>query len=163
MLTESWYSGNTGIKPLDDCIKLTLRDGYVHHIPRLMVISNLMNLCEVHPKSIYKWFMEMYIDSSDWVMVPNVYGMATYSDGGLMSTKPYTCASSYILRMSDYQKGEWCDIVDGLYWRFLSKNRSFYDKNPRLALHTRSLDRMSEERKTTIFKKAELFIKENCC
>ena len=163
LLTESWYNGNTGIKPLDDCIKLTLRDGYIHHIPRLMVISNLMNLCEVHPKSIYKWFMEMYIDSSDWVMVPNVYGMATYSDGGLMSTKPYTCASSYILRMSNYQKGEWCEIVDGLYWRFLSKNRSFYDKNPRLALHTRSLDRMSEERKNTIFKKAELFIKENCC
>ena len=117
-----------------------------------MILSNLMNLCEVHPKSIYQWFMEMYIDSSEWVMVPNVYGMATYSDGGLMSTKPYTCASSYILRMSNYRKGDWCDIVDGLYWRFLSKNRSFYDKNARLALHTRSLDRMSIERKETIFK-----------
>ena len=160
-LSKSWYEGTTGIEPLDDCIKTTLSDGYIHHIPRLMILSNLMNLCEVHPKSIYQWFMEMYIDSSEWVMVPNVYGMATYSDGGLMSTKPYTCASSYILRMSNYRKGDWCDIVDGLYWRFLAKNRSFYDKNARLALHTRSLDRMSIERKETIFKKAELFITEN--
>ena len=160
-LSKSWYEGTTGIEPLDDCIKTTLSDGYIHHIPRLMILSNLMNLCEVHPKSIYQWFMEMYIDSSEWVMVPNVYGMATYSDGGLMSTKPYTCASSYILRMSNYRKGDWCDIVDGLYWRFLSKNRSFYDKNARLALHTRSLDRMSIERKEAIFKKAELFITEN--
>ena len=160
-LSKSWYDGSTGIEPLDDCIKTTLSDGYIHHIPRLMILSNLMNLCEVHPKSIYQWFMEMYIDSSEWVMVPNVYGMATYSDGGIMSTKPYTCASSYILRMSNYKKGDWCDIVDGLYWRFLSKNRSFYDKNARLALHTRSLDRMSNDRKETIFNKAELFIKEN--
>ena len=160
-LSKSWYEGTTGIEPLDDCIKTTLSDGYIHHIPRLMILSNLMNLCEVHPKSIYQWFMEMYIDSSEWVMVPNVYGMATYSDGGIMSTKPYTCASSYILRMSNYRKGDWCDIVDGLYWRFLSKNRSFYDKNARLALHTRSLDRMSIERKEAIFKKAELFITEN--
>ena len=41
-----------------------------------MVISNIMNLAGIAPKEIYKWFMEMYIDSSDWVMVPNVFGMA---------------------------------------------------------------------------------------
>ena len=64
--------------------------------------------------------------------------------------------------MSNYKKGEWCDVVDGLYWRFLSKNRSFYEKNPRLALHVRALDRMSNERKNTIFEKAELFISDNC-
>ncbi len=161
-LTNSWYNGSTGITPLDDCIQMTISDGYIHHIPRLMIISNIMNLCEVNPITIYQWFMEMYIDSSDWVMVPNVFGMATYSDGGLMSTKPYTCASSYILRMSNYKKGEWCDVVDGLYWRFLKKNRSFYEKNPRLALHVRALDKMSNERKNTIFEKAELFISDNC-
>src|SRR6056300_1510713 len=69
-LASSWYDGTTGIVPLDDCIKTTLEDGYIHHIPRLMVISNIMNLCGVNPKEIYKWFMEMYIDSSEWVMVP---------------------------------------------------------------------------------------------
>jgi deoxyribodipyrimidine photolyase-related protein len=158
-LTGSWYDGSTGIVPLDDCIQSTLQDGYAHHIPRLMVISNLMNLCEIDPKQIYKWFMEMYIDSSEWVMVPNVFGMATYADGGIMSTKPYTCGSNYMLKMSNYKKGDWCDVVDGLYWRFTEKNRSFYEANARLALQIRALDRMKEERKSLIFEKAEEFIK----
>jgi deoxyribodipyrimidine photolyase-related protein len=160
-LTSSWYDGTTGISPLDDCIRTALDDGYSHHIPRLMVISNLMNLCEIDPKNIYTWFMEMYVDSSDWVMTPNVFGMATYADGGLMSTKPYTCGSNYILKMSNYKKGDWCDVVDGLYWRFMEKNRKFYESNPRLSVLVRSLDRMDIDRKTLIFEKAEQFIKEN--
>ena len=138
-----------------------MKDGYHHHIPRLMIISNLMNMCEVDPKVIYEWFMEMYIDSSDWVMVPNVYGMATYADGGLMSTKPYTCGSNYILKMSNYSRGDWCDVVDGLYWRFTEKHRSFYEKNARLNFLTRTLDRLDPDRKKFIFEKAELFIKEH--
>tara|TARA_B100001079_G_scaffold85775_1_gene73787 strand:+ start:2314 stop:3801 length:1488 start_codon:yes stop_codon:yes gene_type:complete len=160
-LTDSWYEGNTGIVPLDDCIKTTLKDGYHHHIPRLMVISNIMNMCEIDPDEIYKWFMEMFIDSSDWVMIPNVYGMATYSDGGLMSTKPYTCGSNYFLKMSNYKKGDWCDIVDGLYWRFTEKHRAFYEKNARMGFLTRTLDRMDKDRKTLIFKSANDFIKNN--
>ena len=157
-LSSSWYNASTGIFPLDDSINKAIKHGYNHHIPRLMVISNIMNLCEINPKEIYKWFMEMYIDSSDWVMVPNVFGMATYADGGLMSTKPYTCGSNYILKMSNYKKGEWCDIVDGLYWRFTKKNLDFYKSNSRLSFLHRTLDRMSNERKSYIFKKAEEFI-----
>ena len=160
-LTSSWYDGSTGIEPLDDCIKTTLKDGYNHHIPRLMIISNIMNMCGVHPKEIYKWFMEMYIDSSEWVMVPNVFGMATYSDGGLMSTKPYTCGSNYVLKMSNYKKGDWCDKLDGIYWSFTEKNRKFYEGNPRLSLLTRSLDKLDPERKKRIFKAAKEFINEN--
>ena len=160
-LGSSWYEGKTGILPLDDCIKSAINDGYSHHIPRLMVISNLMNMCEVDPEEIYKWFMEMYIDSSDWVMIPNVYGMATYSDGGLMSTKPYTCGSNYILKMSNYPKGEWCEVMDGLYWRFIAKHRSFYEKNARMGFITKTLDRMTNERKELIFTKAKNFIEEN--
>jgi deoxyribodipyrimidine photolyase-related protein len=123
-----------------------------------MVISNIMNLCEIDPKEIYRWFMEMYIDSSEWVMVPNVFGMATYSDGGLMSTKPYTCGSNYLLKMSNYKRGDWCDTVDGLYWRFIEKNRKFYDSNPRLSMQARLLDKMNVERKQRIIIKAEDFI-----
>jgi deoxyribodipyrimidine photolyase-related protein len=160
-LTQSWYDGTTGIDPLDDCIKTTLKDGYIHHIPRLMVISNIMNLCGIDPREIYKWFMEMYIDSSDWVMVPNVFGMATYADGGMMSTKPYTCGSNYILKMSNYKRGDWCDTLDGLYWKFTEKNRKFYENNPRLALLVRSLDRLEPSRKKHIFTEAENFIKQN--
>ena len=160
-LTDSWYEGTTGIIPLDDCIKTTLKDGYHHHIPRLMIISNLMNMCEIDPNDIYKWFMEMYVDSSDWVMVPNVFGMATYADGGLMSTKPYTCGSNYMLKMSNYPKGEWCDVVDGLYWRFTEKHRAFYEKNARMNFLTRTLDRLNPERKKMIFSKAADFIETN--
>ena len=160
-LTDSWYEGSTGIVPLDDCINTIQRDGYHHHIPRLMVISNLMNMCEVDPNEIYRWFMEMFIDSSDWVMIPNVYGMATYADGGLMSTKPYTCGSNYFLKMSNYKRGDWCDAVDGLYWRFTEKHRDFYEKNARMSFLTRTLDRMDADRKKTIFKSANEFIKQN--
>ena len=157
-IRESWYMGSTGIEPLDDSIKLALKDGYNHHIPRLMVISNIMNLCEIKPTTIYRWFMEMYIDSSDWVMVPNVYGMATFADGGLMSTKPYTCSSNYILKMSNYKRGDWCDVLDGLYWRFVDKNRDFYRSNQRLSFQATMLDKMNVDRKTKIFKRAEGFL-----
>tara|TARA_Y100001933_G_C18512017_1_gene361115 strand:+ start:37 stop:423 length:387 start_codon:yes stop_codon:yes gene_type:complete len=123
-----------------------------------MVISNIMNLCEIKPAAIYRWFMEMYIDSSDWVMVPNVFGMATFSDGGLMSTKPYTCGSNYILKMSNYKRGVWCDVLDGLYWRFVNKNRDFYRSNQRLSFQTRMLDKMDADRKRKIFDLAEDFL-----
>ncbi len=103
----------------------------------------------------------MYIDSSEWVMVPNIFGMATYADGGLMSTKPYTCGSNYILKMSNYKKGEWCEVMDGLYWRFTQNNRKFYESNPRLSMVIRNLDRMDVEKKERIFNKADEFINKN--
>ena len=117
-----------------------------------------MNLCKVDPDDIYKWFMEMFIDSSDWVMTPNVYGMGTYADGGIFSTKPYLCGSNYILKMSDYKKGEWCEILDGLYWMFINDNKKFFSKNPRMNIMLKSLSKMEPERKKLIFKKAEEFI-----
>ena len=120
-----------------------------------------MLLCEFDPDEVYKWFMELFIDSYDWVMVPNVYGMGSYADGGIFSTKPYICGSSYMLKMSNYKKDEWCDTVDGLYWRFVEKNINFFKANPRLAVMTRSLEKMNKERKKDILKKAEIFIKEN--
>jgi deoxyribodipyrimidine photolyase-related protein len=94
-------------------------------------------------------------------MVPNVYGMGTYADGGIFSTKPYICGSSYMLRMSNYKKGEWCDEVDGLYWRFIENNRGFFAKNPRLGLMLKSLDRMNEDRKIKIYNAADAFIDRN--
>ena len=160
-LNSNWYKGTTGIPPLDDAINESSEFAYSHHINRLMIIANLMNLTGINPNDMYRWFMEMYIDSYDWVMVPNVYGMGSYADGGIFSTKPYICGSSYMLKMSNYKKDEWCDTVDGLYWRFVDKNIDFFKSNPRLAVMTRSLEKMNKERKKTIFKKAEKFIEEN--
>ena len=160
-LNSNWYEGTTGIPPLDDAINESSKFAYSHHINRLMIIANLMNLTGINPNEMYRWFMEMYIDAYDWVMVPNVYGMGSYADGGIFSTKPYICGSSYMLKMSNYKKDEWCDTVDGLYWRFVDKNIDFFKSNPRLAVMTRSLEKMDKERKKTIFKKAEKFIEEN--
>lgn len=158
-LRQSWYDADTGIPPLDDAIGFCNEFGYTHHINRLMVIANIMTLCEIHPQQVYHWFMEMNVDSSEWVMVPNVFGMGTFADGGLFATKPYICGSNYILKMSDYKKGDWCHIVDGLYWRFVSKHMVKIKNNPRLSFMQKTLDNMDSERKAMIFARAEEFIK----
>ena len=157
-LTKDWYQGTTGIVPLDHAIKNALRYGWVHHIERLMVLSSLMNLCEIKPQIVNKWFMEMFVDSSEWVMTPNVYGMGLFSDGGIFATKPYICGSSYYLKMMDFKKGEWCETVDGLYWRFINKNRTFFSSNPRLNMMVNVYDKINNERKKNILAKAEEFI-----
>ena len=160
-LCDSWYTGETGIDPLDYSIKSTIKYAYSHHIERLMIQVNLMNLCEIEPKSAYKWFMELYIDSSDWVMTPNVYSMGLFADGGIMATKPYICGSNYILKMMDFKKGEWCDIFDGLYWRFIDKNRKFFKTNPRLNMMVSLFDKMKKERKEIILTRANQFLRDN--
>jgi deoxyribodipyrimidine photolyase-related protein len=161
-LSSSWYDGTTGIPPLDHCIKKSVRFGYAHHIERLMVLGNFMLLCEVKPTEAHRWFMEMFVDSSDWVMGPNVYGMALFSDGGIFSTKPYFCGSNYLLKMGDFQKGPWCDIADGLFWGFIKKHESFFTKNPRLGMMVRTLKKMDPSRLEALLKAAEGFKNKHC-
>ena len=156
-LTDAWYEGSTGIPPLDHAIRRAMRWGYLHHIERLMVIGNLMNLSRIHPDEGYRWFMELFVDSADWVMVPNVYGMAFFADGSF-TTKPYVAGSNYLRKMSDYPKGPWCDTVDGLYWRFVDRHRDLFAKNPRLSMMLGALERMDEKRRRAIFSAAERFI-----
>ncbi len=141
-LPASFYTGSTGITPFDQSVKRTLKYAYCHHIERLMVLGNFMLLCDVEPDAVYRWFMELFIDAYDWVMVPNVYGMSQHADGGLMTTKPYISGSSYILKMSDYAKGEWCEVWDALYWRFIDRERDFFSANPRMRVMVGQLDRM---------------------
>ncbi len=160
-MKKSWYEGTTGLPPLDYAIKNALNHGWSHHIERLMILSNIMNLCEIKPVIVYKWFMEMFVDSSDWVMVPNVYGMGLFSDGGIFATKPYICGSSYFMKMMDFKRGDWCNIMDGLYWRFIDRNRKFFLKNPRLSMMVRIFDKMKSDRKKLILSAADKFIKQN--
>ena len=87
--------------------------------------------------------------------------MGLFADGGIMATKPYICGSNYILKMMDFQKGEWCEIMDGLYWRFINKNRKFFKTNPRLNMMVSLYDKMNQQRKKQITKKADKFILEN--
>lgn len=156
-LAPCWYDGTTGVPPLDDAIRKTWRLGWCHHIERLMVLANLMNLSGIHPGEAYRWFLEMFVDSAEWVMVPNVFGMGMFADGGIFATKPYVCGSNYLLKMSDYGRGDWCDVVDGLYWGFVDRHRGFFSSNPRLAMMVRSYDRLGAERKERIAKAAQTF------
>ena len=159
-IPKSFYDGTTGIEPVDDTIKKINESGYANHIERLMIIGNFMLLCEFDPDEVYKWFMELFIDSYDWVMVPNVYGMSQFADGGLMSTKPYISGSSYVLKMSNYKKGDWCPIWDSLFWNFIDKKRDFFTTNPRMRMLVSSFDRMNIEKKELLIKTANDFIED---
>lgn len=153
-----FYNGTTGIEPLDMVIKKVLKTGYCHHIERLMILGNFMLLCEFHPDEVYQWFMELFVDAYDWVMVPNVYGMSQFADGGIMATKPYISGSNYILKMSDIKKGSWQDVWDGLFWRFMHKHRDFFLQNPRLGMLVRTFDKMDDQKRKSHLDTAATFL-----
>lgn len=158
-MPQSFYDGSTGIPPVDRVIHQLLRDGWCHHIERLMVLGNFMLLCRIHPDDVYRWFMEMFVDSYDWVMVPNVYGMSQFADGGISTTKPYISGSNYIKKMSDEPTGKWCDVWDGLYWSFIGDHEDFFLKNPRLAMMVRTWQKMDPHKKEAHWQAATGFIK----
>jgi deoxyribodipyrimidine photolyase-related protein len=141
-MPSAFYDGSTGIEPIDTVIRRVLKFGYCHHIERLMILGNFMLLCEIAPGAIYQWFMELFIDAYDWVMVPNVYGMSQFADGGLITTKPYISGSAYVLKMSNFKRGDWCPIWDALYWRFIDKHRDFFASNPRMSVMVAQCNRM---------------------
>ena len=157
-LSPRFYNATTGIPPVDDVIRRSLQTGYCHHIERLMVLGGFMFLCELDPDHIYRWFMEMYVDSYDWVMVPNVYAMSQNADGGLITTKPYFSGSAYIRKMGNYPKGPWTQVWDGLYWRWILKHHDALAKNPRWAMMCATARRMSAEKKAEHLHHAETFL-----
>lgn len=157
-IPQSFYNGSTGIDPVDSTIKRILKTGYCNHIERLMILGNFMLLCEFDPNEVYRWFMELFIDSYDWVMVPNVYGMSQFSDGGLMASKPYISSSNYIIKMSNYGKGDWQSKWDGLFWRFMNIHRDFFLSNPRLGMLIRIFDKMPSNKKQKHIEEAEAFL-----
>lgn len=145
-IPASFWTGDTGIEPIDQTIRKVLQTGYCHHIERLMVLGNFMLLCEFDPNEVYRWFMELFIDAYDWVMVPNVYGMSQFADAGLFATKPYISGSNYLMKMSDYAKGDWQAVWDALFWRFMYMHRSFFTQNPRLGMLITMFDKMPIEK-----------------
>jgi len=149
-MPPGFYTGQTGVEPVDHVIRKVLLGGFCHHIERLMVLGNFMLLCRIHPDEVYRWFMEMFVDSYDWVMVPNVYGMSQFADGGGFTTKPYISGSNYIRKMSDFKQGSWCEIWDALFWTFIGDHEKFFSKNPRLALMTASWHRMELSKKSAL-------------
>lgn len=153
-----FYDGTTGIAPVDDTIRRILDTGYCHHIERLMVLGGFMFLCEIDPDEIYRWFMEMFVDSYDWVMVPNVYAMSQNADGGLITTKPYFSGSAYVRKMSHYKPGPWCEVWDGLYWRWILQHADQLGKNPRWAMMCSSARKMDPKKRDQHLQNAAAFL-----
>lgn len=157
-LTQDWYQGTTGIPPIDDVIKKVLARGYATPVERLMVLGNAMLLSEIDPQDVCNWFMEMMVDSYDWVLVPNVFAISQFADGGSVVTTPKCTNSDYILQMSYYQKDDWSDVWDGLYWNFIEKHRSMFTHNTHMKTVLTELDHMNEDRKRIIGYRAADFL-----
>jgi len=130
-LSKHWFDATTDIYPIDFLINKVRRLAYTHHIERLMYLGNFALLTQLDPKEIYKWFMICYIDSYEWVMVPNVMGMSQYSTESItMMTRPYYSSSNYIKNMSNFKLNSydkidnyyWNEIFDALYYNFINDN-----------------------------------------
>jgi deoxyribodipyrimidine photolyase-related protein len=158
-LPTSFWTGTTTLLPIDHTIATSLRTGYAHHIERLMVMGNGLLLLGIHPDEIYRWFMGMYVDAYDWVMVPNVYGMSQFADGGSFATKPYISGANYLRKMSNYPSGDWEEIWTALYWKFIAKNKEVFLRNHRLSMMPRLLEKMSNEKREHYFMVADHFLK----
>jgi deoxyribodipyrimidine photolyase-related protein len=141
-----------------NCVKSVVQDvqnyGWTHHIPRLMVLSNLALLTGSSPQEFLNWMREVFIDAADWVMVPNVIGMATHADHGVLMTKPYAAGGAYISRMSEFCKpckydpkkrtGDDACPFTTLYWDFLDRNLEHFKNNHRMFQQINGLKRLSD-------------------
>ena len=169
-IPKSFYDGTTGIYPIDQTIKKTLETGYCHHIERLMVLGNFMLLCEFDPDEVYRWFMELFIDSYDWVMVPNVYGMSQFADGGVVASKPYVSSAAYIHKMSHYCKTCYYDKsvktgpkacpFNSLYWNFYDRHQDKLGKNPRIGMMYRIWEKMDSGKRVDLLEQAKIYLED---
>jgi deoxyribodipyrimidine photolyase-related protein len=170
---KSWYTGETGIEPIDDLIKKVLKYGYLHHIERLMYIGNFMLLCEFDPMEVNRWFMSLCaLDSYHVFMDTNVNGMSQYASANLFTTRPYFSASNYISKMSDYKKVvnkykkivingqnyEWYEIWDALYYNFVNNHKKEFSKNYSLANTVSQWNKKSNSEKSKLLEIAKKFL-----
>jgi deoxyribodipyrimidine photolyase-related protein len=159
-LKDNWYKATTGIKPVDDAIMMAINDGYIHHILRLMVVGNFMNLVGIHPDEVYKWFMEFSMDSYDWVMIGNVYSMTLWADGGLTMRKPYISGDGYIMKMGNYtskRNEDWNSIWNNVFHDFIDRNQEPLSKTYYNGI-VKAWIRKSEKEKKEELTKAREFI-----
>ncbi|MCY1674159.1 cryptochrome/photolyase family protein [Pseudarthrobacter sp. SL88] len=160
-LGAGWWDATTGLAPVDMVISRVLATGYSHHIERLMILGNAMSLLRIRPNDVYEWFMAMYVDAYDWVMVPNVYAMSQFASGAGITTKPYISGSNYLRKMSDLPPGEWIPDWDALYWTFIDDHRPVIERNPRSRMAVSLLDSMDPDTRNGHRRRAEALLNAN--
>jgi deoxyribodipyrimidine photolyase-related protein len=157
-LAEGWWTAQTGLDPVDRVIERVLERGYAHHIERLMVLGNAMCLLRADPDAVYEWFMEMFVDAYDWVMVPNVYAMSQFASGEIITTKPYVSGSNYLRKMTDFGPGEWREDWDALYWTFVRDHLDVFTRNPRSSMIARLYEGMDPGKKAAHSRRAAAWL-----
>ena len=167
-LPEFYWTGDTSMNCLKQCVGDTMQHAYAHHIQRLMVLGNFALLAGITPAEVEEWFLAVYADAFEWVELPNVHGMALFADGGIMASKPYAASGAYIDRMSDYcghcafspkeKLGPKACPFNYLYWDFLARNRPVLEGNQRLAMPYRTLAAMPFEKRHQIAAEAKAFL-----
>ncbi len=155
LISENWWN-KINIEPIDFLIEKIKKHAYVHHIERLMYLSNWMLMNNIHPKEVYRIFMEWTIDSYEWVMIPNVFGMGQFATN-IMMTRPYFCSSNYILKMSNFKKGEWCEIWDAVYYSFINKHEKLLASNYATAMQVKHWKNKSSTEKKELLNKAKKY------
>ncbi len=149
-----WYwTGETRMNCMRQCITQTLDNGYSHHIQRLMVTGMFGVTAQISPQAICDWYLAVYVDAVEWVELPNTAGMALFANGGRFTSKPYIASGAYIKRMSNYctgcaykseeRAGEQACPMTTLYWHHLDRHEATFAANPRTALMVKNLQRLS--------------------
>jgi deoxyribodipyrimidine photolyase-related protein len=167
-LPKFYWTSDTSMNCLKQCIKTTKENAYAHHIQRLMVLGNFALLASIDPKEVNEWFLVVYADAYEWVELPNVSGMILFADGGLLASKPYAAGGSYINKMSNYCKNCHYDVnqkhgvkacpFNYLYWNFLIFNKEKISNNPRIRMIYKTLEKMDEIKKEMIMSDAAKFL-----
>jgi len=169
-ISRRFWNATTGMPPIDECIHKVKQYAYLHHIERLMVMGNFFLITMINPDDVYNWFISIVsIDSYEWVMLPNIYGMIMYADGGFMMSRPYFSSSAYIKKMSggyptsanivlnkiEYQ---WDTIWDALYYNFIYVHRPILKKIYAAARNVYHWDKKPQGEKEKIIKLANLYL-----
>lgn len=168
-LPAIYWTGSTEMKCMEESVQPVVEDGYAHHIERLMVLSNFSNLTETDPRELNRWFWFAFADAYEWVELPNVLGMSTYADGGILASKPYVSSGNYINKMSNYCKscrysvkektGEDACPFNYLYWNFVNNQRETFNESGRANFMVSMFDKKSSSDKKAIKESSRKFLK----
>ena len=167
-LPKFYWTGNTEMNFIKNCIEQTIKESYAHHIQRLMITGNFALIAGIKPEEVCEWYLSVYADAYEWVELPNTHGMTLYADGGVLGSKPYAASGNYINKMSDYCKDCKYDVkqkegddacpFNYLYWNFFLKNQKKLEKNPRLWTVFSNIKKMSQEKKSQIRNNSKKFL-----